>query len=165
MDSGIFEAASDVGFVGIKNYHSSLVEYTIGLGWFAIVFMDFRKALGKFDKSPENLMIRRDRGKLLVGIELSNFPPDALVQTVTVVDPEESSVVEICYQPVDLVIGEFYVAVAGQENHRIVVQLVIGDLDREVLWLCRQFELFSGGFQEIRNRGRIGIPIPAPAVL
>ena len=125
VDIGIRPAIAWIGLVCIVHNKPAFIENPESLGRFAVVFVSLGDAVRELEHAMVEAVRKGEFNKLFFGKNFFDLAAEGLVHAVIIVGIEKAAVLEVCPQPVHLVIGENNAPVPRHEHKRIRKELIV----------------------------------------
>ena len=129
------------------------------------MLVDFGQADGReVERLLENRVRSREFHEVCLRKDLFHFPPDEFVQSVIVVDVQETASAQIGSQVLDFSRAENYIPMPRKMYKRVIEQIRAANLHRGRRGIQTHSGLFVGKGDEVWQRCRVGVPVPATTV-
>ena len=123
MHIEIFPAIAKVGFIAVKYHQPALINQTETLGRFPIVLVNFREPVGEFEFLVVNRVVEGQFHQFQFREHLFECRPNVGVETIIVIDMQESTALQIFSKVFGFLIGECPTAVTRHVDERVIEQL------------------------------------------
>ena len=162
---GVLPSVAQVALPGEEAHQASFVDEAIAFWGMVVVFVYLGQAVGEVVFLVVDGVAEGELDEVQLGEDAFHLRHDKLAQAVVVVDVQEAAADKIVTEVLRLTVAEDHVAVTRHVEHGVVEQFGAAHVDGGILRVEPHLLVLVAEGDEVGERGGVGIPITATAVL